>query len=77
MVFPEPLDDHDRHTVYIKKDDVIIGHAPREQAMRPVDGSLNSCHEITLYQYTSRLSKCHFLHTCKTHAIMIINARFY
>ena len=46
MVFPEPLNDHDRLAVYIKKDDVIVGHVPREQAMRLVDGSLNSCHEI-------------------------------
>ena len=32
MVFPEPLNDHDRHAVCVKKDDVIIGHVPREQA---------------------------------------------
>ena len=32
MVFPEPLNDHDRHAVCVKKDDVIVGHVPREQA---------------------------------------------
>ena len=32
MVFPEPLNDHDRHAVCIKKDDVIVRHVPREQA---------------------------------------------
>ena len=31
MVFPEPLSDHDRHAVCVKKDDVIVGHVPREQ----------------------------------------------
>ena len=31
MVFPEPLNDHDRHAVCVKKDDVIVRHVPREQ----------------------------------------------
>ena len=31
MVFPEPLNDHDRHSVCIKKDDVIVVHVPREK----------------------------------------------
>ena len=26
MVFPEPLNDHDRHAVCVKKDNVIVGH---------------------------------------------------
>ena len=32
MVFPEPLNDHGRHAVCVKKDDVIVGHVSREQA---------------------------------------------
>ena len=77
MVFPEPLNDHDRHAVCVKKDDVIVGHVPREQAMHPVDGSLNSCHETQRCTSIFLAFQCNFLHTCKMHAIMIINARFY
>ena len=31
MVFPEPLNNHNRHAVCVKKDDVIVGHVPREK----------------------------------------------
>ena len=31
MVFPEHLNDHDRHTVCVTKDDVIVRHVPCEQ----------------------------------------------
>ena len=37
MVFPEPLNDHDRHAVWVKKADVIVGHVPREQAKTMFD----------------------------------------